>query len=327
MTVTVKTERTSKFLEPGLYVSWFAAGFAGLALILSWFLGNTVIKETVQVPPEDSVELTTLELKPRAIGATRINAVAQIPTNRWVTYELQLLDAEGNPIASALKQAWKESGTWYEDGESGTWQESDLRAGLDVQAQKDKEPVTLAIAVLEYTDTSGNPIEQAVPIRVNVQQGVVDGRYLWPGAIATLILAFLTGRAMKESGRLVLNKSIRDSDVGDRAVMGGKNNLLKLDIDIASDEHTPQTLRVQLWIRDGNGEEIYAKIYPVRPRRITEDIYKSEVVAYFQFPEKASYGFYVEVTPDGPIDLTSLKVFDRVRTSGSVEVVRIEPEV
>jgi hypothetical protein len=109
--------------------------------------------------------------------------------------------------------------------------------------------------------------------------------------------------------------------------MGGNNSLLKLVVTVKSDETTPKTLYVNLWIRDGNGEDLYTHTYSIYPRYVTTDVRSSQLVTYFQLPQKASYGFYVEVTPDAPIDRTELEVYDRVKTTGKVIVTRIEPEV
>jgi preprotein translocase subunit Sec61beta len=168
------------------------------ALVLLAYLfapsGRTLISGDIQVSPQQTTQIQPIELKRQLIGALSIDVTAQIPSNQWLTYEIQLTDNQGKILASGLKQAWYETGTWYEEGESGSWQENDLQAGLDVRAQQ-PEPVTIGLAVLDYTDTSGKDINQPVSFNLNVRNGVVDTRYLWPGIIGTIILTWLSFKA------------------------------------------------------------------------------------------------------------------------------------
>lgn len=154
MSANINVKQTNRFIEPGLYIAFGATALVILALIASAFFEKVLFSKNIAVSEEEVTKIEALKIVPQLIGALRIDAKAIIPDNRWVAYEIQLLDKQGKLIASAEKQAWRESGTWYEDGESGSWNEDDLEAGLDVRAQKDEE-VTIAISVLGYGDSSG----------------------------------------------------------------------------------------------------------------------------------------------------------------------------
>ncbi|NJN62175.1 MAG: hypothetical protein HC795_12145 [Coleofasciculaceae cyanobacterium RL_1_1] len=321
-----KTYSTRKFIEPAIFLRWFTFGLISVALVASWFMGQTQIRKTVAVESdaEDYTEVGPLTLNPRAIGATRIKAVANIPSNHWVTYELILLDSQGNIVTSAMKEAWSESGTWNEDGESGTWSETDLDAGLDVKVQA-SETLTLAVSVLDYTATSGQEITTPVPIEVTAHTGIVYQTPLWWGWIVTAVLTWMSGYMIQTgSGRKAIFKTIPDSDVGARGTLGGSLSLVHLWLEITSDETTPPTLKPKLWIRNADGEDIFRYTYTVTPRSAGEDVRKSELNVYFRLREKGSYGFYVEVMPDASVDRTTITVFDGAKTAGRVEVTDID---
>jgi hypothetical protein len=322
-----KTYSTRKFIEPATILRWFAFGLISVAIVASWFMGRTQIRKTLSVEPdpEDYVEVGSLTLEPSAIGALRIKAEAQIPSNHWVTYELILLDRQGKVVTSAMKEAWSESGTWSEDGESGTWSEEDLDAGLDVKAQN-RETLTLAVSVLDYTTTSGQEITASVPISVKASTGVVYRTPLYWGWIVISVLSWMSGRIIKTGcGRQVMFKTIPDSDVGARGTLGGARRLVHLRLEIVSDETTPPILHPTVWIRNAEGEDIYRQTYHVTtPQLMGQASRKSELNAYFRLLEKGSYGFYVEVMPDASVDRTTITVFDGAKTAGRVSVTDID---
>ncbi len=329
MSVTLKAEKTTRFIEPGVYLAFAAVVLVLLSALFSGFFQRTVVSENLSVEPESTAVVESIPLKRSPVGAMRIKVKAVVPTNRWVTYEIQLLDAEGETIASALKDAWKESGTWYEDGESGTWQEQDLLGGLDVQASEKKEQIVdLAIAVLEYTNTKGEPINQSVSFKVTVKKGTIDTRYLWAGFFGTISLAILSIIGLARSGKLVLSNTVNDSDIGDRGMLGGPDKLVKVTVEIQADETSPRELTINLWVKDGEGEQICHQTTPVRLRFIKDEDGEIQRTIgkhkyFFVFEKRGSYGFYVEVTPDQPVDRTKLFVREGVRTLTNFEVLRV----
>ena len=250
-------------------------------------------------------------------------------TNRWATYELRVLDKEGNLIVSALKQAWAESGTWREGGESGTWREKDVGAALDVRAGDKPETITLAINILDYTDTSGQPVEgESVSFRIRVLDGVVDTRFLTPGMIGTGGLALFCVLSTSMLGQGVIRKIVFDSDIGGRGIMGGEDNLICCTLRIVADETSPRDLNVNLWLSDGYGENLYHQVTPVKlvfHKDEDGDIKKTTGTfrQYFILEKRGSYGFYIEVTPDEPVDETQLTVREQVKTLTEVWVVEI----
>lgn len=328
MPVTIQTQRTGRFIDPWPYIALGATGLVLLAFIVAQFFQKTLVSTTVSASEDEPGQLEAIPLTRQPIGALRVDVNTLMPTNRWVTYEIQLFDSQGQIIASAIKQAWNESGTWYEDGESGTWQEQDVLGGLDVRA-KQNEQVTIALAVLEYGETNGQELDQPVQFDVTVQTGVIDNRYLWPGLIGTTCLALLAMIAAPFSGEKAIAKTVQDSDPKGRATIGGSARLVRVVVDVESDETSPRQLEVRLFINDAYGEQIYARSFPVTLNFKKEDGKiegaTGKLQAFFILKPRGSYGFQVAVMPDAPVDRTTLTVRDRARTLQKVEVVHISP--
>ncbi|KPQ39899.1 MAG: hypothetical protein HLUCCO16_05200 [Phormidium sp. OSCR] len=326
---SVTKTTTYRFVDWSTYVAVFAIALVLLAGMISPIFQRQIFNERLEVSPGEVVEFKTWELKPQLIGAMRIDVDASFTNNRWTTYELRVLDEQGNLIVSALKQAWVESGTWREGGESGTWREKDVEAELDLQAGDEPETITLAINILDYTDTSGQPVEgESVRFHVRVFNGAIDTRYLIPGVIGTGGLALFCVLSTQNSGQDTIRKFMKDSDIGGRAIMGGDNNLICCRLKIVADETSPRVLNVNLWLTDGYGENIYddlKRVYLTFHRDEDGDIKRTtgNFKQYFTLKRRGSYGFYIEVTPDAPVDETVLTVREKVQTVTGVSVVEI----
>ncbi|WP_159790582.1 hypothetical protein [Sodalinema gerasimenkoae] len=119
---------TYRFIDWSPYLAIFAVSLVLLAVIASPLFQRQIFEDRLEVNPGEVVEFKTWQLQPQSIGAMRVDVNASFTNNRWATYELRVLDDEGNLMVSALKQAWIESGTWREGRESGTWRESDVEA-------------------------------------------------------------------------------------------------------------------------------------------------------------------------------------------------------
>lgn len=326
MAVTIQNQRTSQFLDPWPHLAIVAIALIFLAWIGALIVPKTLLSTSLQVSEDEPAFLQPLPLKREPIGALRIDVKAIIPNNQWVTYEIQLFDREQKLIASGIKQAWNESGTWQEEGESGTWQEDDLLGGLDVRPVQE-ETVTVAISLLEYSDTAGQEIDLPVSFEVKVRDRAIDTRYLWAGLFGAVGLWVLACLFVNTAGKSVISKTINDSDVGGRGILGGPQSLVQVNVNIKSDETSPQKLNVHLSVKDGIGKQIYTKVFPVKLNLKKENGKIEEangsLTTWFVLQKRGSYGFYAEVVPDGPVDKTSLTVRDGTRTLTPIEVIQI----
>ncbi len=323
---TINTQRTGKFIDWSVHVALAAFLLSFLTLIASPFFQRTLLYKTVTATDDEIIKLDPVQFSTSSIGAMSVNAEAQITANEWVTFEIQLLDQSGKIVAAGIKEGWRETGSWYEDGESGTYDESDTLGGMDVKAKKD-EKLTVAIALLEYGTAEGTDIDRPVPFQVILKSGVMDVGYFWFGTIGSFFLWLMTMLAAKKSGKKVINEKINDSDPTGRATVGGENKLVHVKVEIEADETTPSQLEVCLFVNDAYGEQIFAESVVVKVNVQKENGKFQKATAnlnkYFVFPKTASYGFHVEVHPDAPIDRTKLIVKDGVRTLFPIGVVEI----
>lgn len=327
MSSSHKTGLTARFLDPFTYLTLISTVGIFACLVFSPIFMRSLVYKTVQVDPDVPEQLAPIQLKKEPIGALRIDVSASLPTNHWVTYEIQLKDQQGQVIASGIKQAWSESGTWAEEGESGSWAEDDLVGGLDVRPTQ-AEFVTIVLNVLEYSDISGKEIDRPVSFEIRVVNGAVDTRYLWTGIIGTAFLALLALWATPYTGKVIIDKFIGDSDISGRGILGGTDNLVRVSVTIKSDEHSPRSLNVLLVINDGNGEQLYSESHQIYLSFSQSDGKTTSATGrlrtFFILEPRSSYGFHVEVTPDATVDRTTLIVRERCKTLFSVKVTSLK---
>jgi hypothetical protein len=338
-----KKVTSSKFIE---YSPYFCLGiniFLFLALLLSTVFSKTLVDKTIStqvVEGDNLIKLEPILFEKKLIGALRIDTQAIIQNNTWLTYEIQLQDSQGNIVASAMKPAWRESGTWSEDGESGTWSEADLLGGIDLRLsdnEKQRE-LTPVITILEYTDNRGNPLSQSnvngeeiyqnVSFKVKIIDGAIDTRYIWAGIIGTCLMTIFCFYSVNSVGKLVISKFINDSDLGDWAVSGDPDKLVKATIKVLADETAPSSLNFKLWVNDGYGEQVCKtnQFVSISYRKDDEGEILSATAKtdfYFLFPKRASHNFYVEIEPDQPVEKTWLWVKEGVKTLNSVGMLEI----
>lgn len=318
MSATIKVKKTTLFIDPGLYLTFSAASLILLALIVSASFKKVLSIKNVAVKQGQVKKFETLKIKPQLIGALQIDAKAIIPDNRWVSYQIQLLDKQGKPLASAIKKAWRESGT-----RSG----KDSEAALDVRS-KTNEEMTVALTVLGYGNAEGGKVNQAVHLEVKAFSGVIDIYHLWSGLLITSALAALNVIAIPLTGKKIISKTVNDSESGDRATLGGVNKLVQVKVDVESDETSPKHMQARLTIKNSYGEPLCIKVLPLNLKFHKDDegeidrvIGKSQ--KFFILESHESYGFHVEITPDAPVDKTTLSVYDNKHTRLPVEVVHI----
>ena len=330
MSVTIKSSTTKRFVERSVLFSWLALVLVIIAAFVSGSFSKQITNQMVTVSPQETVRLDPITLERRLIGALRIDVKAIMPTNRWVVYEIQLYDDQNQVLASARKEAWRESGVWREGGETGTWSEADLLGGLDVQlGKKQQEEITIAVSVMEYGETGGQVLSaEPVSFRVDVKNGVIDTRYLWIGFFGALAMAILTSFSVGTAGRLRIRETINDSDVGERAILGGEKTLIRVTVKVLAHETSPSHLTVSLWLKDGMGEQIYSEQTQIKLTFHKDDerdieYAKGKLEQYFVLTRRGSYGFYVEVSPDEPVDQTTLMVKENVKTLSGNKALKV----
>ena len=328
MTVDLQRDTTSQFIAWAPRVCDGALGLLVIAVLLSLVLPRQVLRERVTVAPDQVATLGPIAIPKSPIGAMRIDVKAQLPRNTWVTFEIQVLDAAGNVLASSLKPAWREFGTWQEDGESGTWSEEDTGGRFDIRRATLDAPVTIAISSLEQGRVDGQPLNDTVTYRVTIRDRAIDRRFLWGGLVGVGILAVLSRKAVNSTEQVLAFKSIHDSDVSARRIMGGADKLVRMTITLACDETSPRSVTANVVIRDRYGDEIYkaSPPIPLQFKREGGKIDSATGTCYLNYviEPRASYGISVKVVPDGCVDRTTFSIVEGGKTAGPIKVVRLK---
>ena len=326
MAVNVSRFKTTDFLDRWADGPKVISACLFLLILFGSPLAKTLVDKKITVTEEEPVKVDTINLPASKLGALRIDVQTSVPQNHWVVYEIQLVDQNGQVIASAMDEAWRESGTWKEGGESGTWSESDLLGGLDIRSAK-AETLDIVIEVLESGTASGQATDLSVSFDVEVKNGVINKGDLWWGLLCNLGLTFMAMRATKISGQQAISEKINDSDPQGKATVGGENRLIKVKIATALDENTPQDIKIHLSIDNVYGEQIYKDTQSIALtlKRDDGDIDggKGTLESFFILEPRSLYRFKVNVEPDAPVDWTSLIVRDGSKTLKAIDVVKI----
>ncbi len=321
---------TLKFVDWVPYLAFLIVVGMFCATIISALMARTVLTKNFQVEPDTVETIGAVDFTPQTIGATRITASAQLGSNQWVTYEIQLKDQQGTVIASFIKESWNEQGTWREEGESGSWQEEDSSQGVIELRALQAETVTIAVQVLDYTDASGKDIDLSVPMKLQIETGVVDLRYFSAGVFGTLALATLALLALTSGRELIYRSTSHRGDVSGKATLGGTTYLLRATVQVNADATAPQEVHARLMINDSVSHQLYNEELPLKLGKVKNDAGKvlsasGSLTCFFVLERRDYYEFRVEITPDSTIAHTALSVREGCRTTLPVFVTFLEP--
>ncbi len=325
--MTAGPTRTLAFADRWAPWSWLAPALVLTTMCVAPSAERTIHEETVTVPEEEAHTSAPFTLPSRAWGGVRLTADAQIDWNRWAGLQVSLIDAAGESLLDVVKEAWAETGTWREGGESGTWAESDRALEWHLRIARG-EPVRLRLTVLETGAADGSPLTFSVPVRLRVTSGVVDMRLLGAALFLSTAFAVLATYAAGHGGRPVIVTRRTDSEVKGRAAMGGAGRLVAISVAGEVDEHAPAQVQVTIVVRAEDRRKVY-EVTEAAPVTFHKDDHgtiedgRFSVRLNLELPEAAIYGVDVEVSPHGPMENLKLLVRDGATTRGPVEVVTV----
>ncbi|MCT0207650.1 hypothetical protein [Synechococcus sp. CS-1332] len=146
-------------------------------------------RRLVMVVPEGQRVLSApFELQDGWLGSPRLALTAEIPPNSTIELDVALLDGNGRTVLTLTKDGWRASGTWAEEGESGTWEEDDAGLALAMRPGQSGR-FQLAVQLQDLLDEAGQPLPNPVVVRGSVSNHSVDAPLLWFTALLTLALA------------------------------------------------------------------------------------------------------------------------------------------
>jgi hypothetical protein len=326
--MTPEPKPSSAFVDRWARYALLAPLVAALILLVTLPLERKILDDTARF--EESYRSAPFRLEPSLIGATRVDVRVTLDDNAWAAVQLGLLDESGEHLADVVKEVWRESGVWAEEGETGTWAEADLDATWDTRLPA-AETVAIEVELLDTGYTDGRvDADFPVLVRVRVTTGVVDRRFLFVGLGASLLLAILALYLGGHGGRPVIVEKVLDHQATGRAECGGPGTLVSVGVFSLLDETTPPTITLRVSVRDARGDVVYEILEGLAPKFVHDegkvDAARVERHLYLVLPERESYGFTATVEPDGPVDWTKLVVRDRASTRGAVPVVTVPPK-
>lgn len=189
-----------------------------LVLLLSWL--EPPQRRQMAVVPEQPTTSDSLRLESGWFGSPLIKLRAELPVNTSMGLGVELLDAGGATVLELAKDGWRETGTWSEGGETGSWDESDNGVVLSLRPPRSGE-YRLRLTLEDLLDTAGRPLESPLLVRVEVRNHSVNAPLLWFTALVTQLMAGIAMRATYRNWRLRKVLRVEESRVLLRCRLGG----------------------------------------------------------------------------------------------------------
>ena len=157
--------------------------------------GNRSFRSEVTLSSKGQNQLTApFQLKQGWFGAPRIALRVRQPVNTSSVVNVELLNAQNELALSFYKDTWRETGTWYEGGESGSWDEQDT--GLSMEFRPGESATFRLRLSLDDFMTIGGPWAgqttapgQSVPILVEIYSNQLNIGLLF-GSIFLFLIGF-----------------------------------------------------------------------------------------------------------------------------------------
>jgi hypothetical protein len=329
-----RARQTSAFVDRWAKAALLAPVLAFVLFIVDSTAHSTIWSGSFSLAEDEESTTPVLTLPTSWIGGVRIEAHAQLPTNRWAAFQITVQEPDGTVLLELVKEAWAESGVWHEDGESGTWDEDDQELVWDLRSRK-AEQVKVIVSVLDQGFSSDDPSASApsddgedahfyFPIRLAVYSGVVDGRFIALAFLFSLAFSVLAYYVAGVSGVPVIVEMNDDSEVKGRAQMGGPGRLVAVSVAGLVDETAPPEMRVTVILRDEDGADHYRCTDVVKVSFRTDEGEVEDgrfsLRLYFELPRRTSWGLFVEAAPDGPMENLKLVVRDGATTRAPIAV-------
>ncbi|MFL0793411.1 MAG: hypothetical protein AB8B70_09635 [Prochlorococcus sp.] len=149
------------------------------------------------------------------LGSPLIDLQAKLPANSSMGLSVELLDQNGDLVLELEKEGWREIGTWVEDGESGTYDESDSSLKLDLRPISDG-PHRLRLTLEEFSDAAAQPLQPPLQLQLLVNNHSVDLPLLLITAGLSLLLVLFFWQSIYGDCRQRSQRRLVDDRVSSR---------------------------------------------------------------------------------------------------------------
>lgn len=154
------------------------------------------------------------------LGSPRIHLRASLPANSSLVLSAELLDPRGAVALQLTQQAWRQSGTWFEEGQSGTWEESETDSQLSFRPQRSGS-YRLRLNAEELSDGAGQPLQTPIVVQAGIRQHSVDAPLLWFTAAVTQAMVWILRASVYGGWRQRQVRRVSEGRVALRLTAGG----------------------------------------------------------------------------------------------------------
>ena len=159
--------------------------------------------------PDRPVTSAPFPLIANGSDATTISVSAFPPPDTSYNMSLELLDSKGKLLLHADKEGWRETGEWYEDGYSGTYDESDRSFWIRFKP-KISGNYNIRLTIESFLSKLNLPVDNSVPVDVQVSSSSSNQGLLFLTFIASGTLALMVLNLSYFRGRCRLRKRAED---------------------------------------------------------------------------------------------------------------------
>jgi len=266
------------------------------------------------------------------LGSPFLMVRAQLPRNTQITYGVVLLDPAGQVVFSLSREGWRETGVWNEEGESGTYDESD--SDLPLALRPPRQGVhRLRLRQEALSGSDGRPSGESVAFVVTLARHRVNAPLLWLTSAAALVASTCAWLAMYGPCRRRVVVRSREPRLSLRTDLGPGLVRLSLQVGYWALEGQPRKVppqpRLRLRLRDGWGRLRLQESRPIALQDATrkeKPLLRGHQTLLVRVPERTSYQLLLEVpntigpSPDA-LESVRLTLEDGVRVPRRREVL------
>lgn len=269
-----------------------------------------------------------------SFGSPFLDVRATIPPNSTVSYRLELLDPAGQVVLHWLRDGWRETGTWREEGESGSYDESDTAVPLLLRPAVSGAH-RLRLQVEDLRGTNGQPLVEPVSFQARLMRRRVNAPLLVLTAASGLVTSLCAWMAVFGPSR---RRHLVPADGGRlqwRADLGP--GLVRLHLQARYQSSTGlfvvKKLSARFRVRDGFGRIRLERQLPIKlvdNTRSFQSVRQGETRWLLRLSERCNVALQVEV-PENPgghqdsLQRLSLLVEDGVRQALPAPVFELDP--
>jgi hypothetical protein len=281
----------------------------------------------------------TFSLPAGRMNGFRLRASASLPLNKWAALNLRLVDQQGNVLLDLVKEAWRESGTWHEGGESGSYDESDValewpaRVGQTEQVHLEAGVLDMGDSVADEPGTVLDPFRPhnsnappTIPMSITVRTRTSEGTLFLLAFLVSAGLATLAYHRAGHGGVPVVVERAEGSEVrGPPAEMGGPARLVTVAVSGAISSSGPDSVEIEVRVRHAVEREVHRARREVETWRMRQEGSRHFWTHFHLELPRGRYQITVRARPS--VESMKLLVRDGNSTRGEVEVTRLGPEV